>query len=96
MPNTVVEAMGFGLPVITRLEGGMVDFFRNGVHGYATHSKDPRVFTDFMQTVLGDRELYRTMALNNFNFAQTHFKASQAARRLESIYAAVSNGNRRL
>lgn len=90
MPNAVIEAMGFGLPVITRPVGGLADFFQEGMHGFATESKDPLVFAGLIRRVLEDTELYRTIALNNFNFAQTHFKASKAARRLESIYAALS------
>jgi glycosyltransferase involved in cell wall biosynthesis len=89
MPNTVAECMGFGLPVITRPVGGIADFFENGVHGFATASKSPHVFAELIRSVMADSVLYRTMAINNYNFAQTHFRASQAAIRLERIYKAM-------
>jgi glycosyltransferase involved in cell wall biosynthesis len=92
MPNTVIEAMGFGLPVITRPVGGLADFFKNGVHGFSTVSKDPQMYAGFIRTMLEDQDLYRTIAMNNFNFAQTQFKASRAVRRMERIYASLFDG----
>lgn len=89
MPNAVIETMGVGLPVITRLEGGVADFFQHGVHGLATDSTDPRVYATLIRTVLEDRGAYRAMSVNAFNFAQGHFQASQAAQRLERIYHAL-------
>jgi len=91
MPNAVLECMGFGLPVITRPVGGLADFLRNGVHGFVTESSHPQVYADFIRALMKDESLYRTMALNNYNFAQAHFKASQAACRLESIYKNIFN-----
>jgi len=96
MPNTVIECMGFGLPVITRPVGGLVDFFQDGIHGYVTDSKEPAVFAGLIRRIVEDKALYRKMALANYAFAQKNFKPCQAARRLESIYEAVSNGNHRL
>jgi glycosyltransferase involved in cell wall biosynthesis len=90
MPNTVIECMGFGLPVITRPVGGLVDFFQNGVHGYATQSKDPQVFADLIRNLVEDRPTYVAMANHNYNYARMHFKSARAASRLEGIYKALS------
>ena len=89
MPNTLVEAMAFGLPVVTRLAGGIGDFFREGEHGFATDSADPQVFAALIEKLYRDRELYRRISINNFEYASTHFRASQAAARLEAIFASV-------
>lgn len=89
LPNTLVEAMAFGLPVVTRLAGGIGDFFRDGEHGFATDSADPQVFAALIEKLYRDRALYRRIAMNNFEYASTHFRASHAAARLEAIFASV-------
>ena len=91
MPNTVIECMGFGLPVITRPVGGLVDFFQNGVHGYVTQSKDPQVFADLIRNLIEDRHTYAAMANQNYNYARMHFKSARAASRLEGIYKALKD-----
>jgi len=89
MPNTVLEAMAFGLPVITRPVGGIKDFFENGRHGFATWSLDPLRFAAFIETLHTDRRLWKEISFNNRNFALSRFLASDAAQRLESIYREV-------
>jgi len=88
-PNTIVEAMAFGLPVITRPVGAVRDFFIDGEHGYVTESTQPEDFARYIERLLEDPALYEKMARANHRYAQEHFLASQAARRLEQIYQQV-------
>lgn len=88
-PNVIVEAMAFGLPVISRPVGGIPDFFQNGVHGYLTPSTAPEEFAKLIIRVAQDREHYRHMAHTNHQYARTHFLASDAARRLDRLYASM-------
>ncbi len=92
MPNSVLEAMAFGLPIITRSVGGLKDFFEDGRMGYMTESKDPKVFADMIQKLITQPELCQQMADYNAEFALSHFMASTVARRLESIYQEVLDG----
>ncbi len=89
MPNTVLEAMAFGLPVITRKVGGLVDFFENDKHGYFTHSKDPEVFFGFMDSLLANPELMKKIAIENHRFAKERFLSSNVAKRIEKIFDEV-------
>jgi len=41
MPNAVLEAMGFGLPVLTTPVGGIIDFFIPGINGNFININDP-------------------------------------------------------
>ena len=86
MPNSAVEASAFGLPVVTRIVGGLADFFKNGENGFISESKNPTVFAGYIERLILDRELYKKISLNNYNLAQERFLASKAARRLEKIY----------
>lgn len=88
-PNTIVEAMAFGLPVVTRPVGGIKDFFVNGENGYITESTNPEVFANLVETTLTDVDRCEQIARNNYCYAREHFLASDAARRLERIYESL-------
>ena len=89
MPVGVIEAMAYGLPVLTRWVGRLPEFFINGVHGYATDSLSPEVFAELFFRLNQDCGLYRRMAEGNRKFVWEHFRASNAAKRLEAIYRAA-------
>lgn len=89
-PNTIVEAMAFGLPVVTRPVGGTADFFVSGVHGYLTNSTAAAEFARLILQVAQDPEAYRAMASANHDYARRHFLASQAAARLDGIYGKIA------
>ncbi|MBS1492816.1 MAG: glycosyltransferase family 4 protein [Bacteroidetes bacterium] len=93
MPNTVLEAMAFGLPVVTRKVGGLVDFFENDVNGYFTNSKDPEVFAGFIEKLLKDKALLRKISQNNFNYAAEKFLSDKVALRIEKIFDEVLEKN---
>jgi glycosyltransferase involved in cell wall biosynthesis len=89
MPNSIAEAMAFGLPVVTRPVGGIVDFFKNEEHGYLAQSAQPTVLAGLIERLFVDRELYKKISLCNHQYAHAHFLASHAASRLERIYEDV-------
>lgn len=89
LPNVVIEAMAFGLPVVTRPVGGLADLFEDGGHGFVTNSKKAGVFAHLMETLFLDGDLYREISLHNYSYAQSNFRASDAALRLERIYEAA-------
>jgi glycosyltransferase involved in cell wall biosynthesis len=88
-PNTIVEAMAFGLPVLTRPVGGIKDFFVDGKHGFLSASASPEIFAQLIETILEDDGRYAEIARANHRYAGEHFLASQAARRLEKIYQSL-------
>lgn len=89
IPISVLEAMIFGLPVITRPVGGIVDFFEQSVHGFITENKDPSIIASYIEKLYLDRELYKKISLYNYQYAMDKFLASKVAKRLEKIYEEV-------
>lgn len=89
MPGSIVEAMAFGLPVITRPVGGIKDFFENEIHGFYSNSKNPSVFAELIERLIMDKVLHKKISLNNYRYAQSNFLASRAASRLENIYESM-------
>lgn len=87
MPASVLEAMAFGLPVVTRPVGGIADFFQDRRMGYLTESLDPGWFASAIDTLFSDPELMHRMGLYNHAYVRRHFLASKVARQLEDIMA---------
>jgi len=86
MPISVLEAMAFGLPVITRFVGGLGDFFENEKHGFITGNQEPEEYAKLIEMLCNNPKLYKEIAQHNYSFAQQHFLASKGAQELLSIY----------
>jgi len=89
MPVNVLEAMAYGLPVITRPVGGIGDFFEDGRMGFSTMSGDPRVFASMLKQLVTDRGLRLAMGGYNCAYARRRFAASNVAAFLKQIYATL-------
>lgn len=90
LPISILEAMSFGLPVITRPVGGIKDFFKNEEMGYLIKSKDPRDFADAIELLIKSKHLY-SINVNNFNFARQTFQPRQIAEKLNNIMKEIIN-----
>lgn len=89
MPTSVLEAMAFGLPVITSDVGGLPDFFENGLHGYMTGSKDPAVYAELILKIMDNKELKKQISLFNYNYARKNFMSDIIAQRVINIFNVV-------
>ena len=85
MPTSVLEAMAFGLPILTRPIGGINDFFKDGINGILTSSKDPVVYAHLIDGLINDTEKIKQISNNNFVYAKEHFLASSVALKMEKI-----------
>lgn len=85
-PITVLEAMAFGLPVVTRNVGGLRDFFEDGKHGFVTESKCPEVYAFLLEKLITNKSLRHEISLFNYKYAQENFLASDVTKRIETIY----------
>jgi glycosyltransferase involved in cell wall biosynthesis len=94
MPTTVLEAMAYGLPIVTRSVGGLVDFFENERMGFITDSQDPCELARLLQRLAMDADMRRKMGAYNRCYAAEHFRASAIATKLEAIYARVIAASR--
>lgn len=90
MPCSLLEAMAYGLPVITRPVGGIADFFEDGRMGYLESSTDPENFAAHLLALAADRERCRELGAYNRQYAREHFAASRVAERLRAIYGEVA------
>ena len=91
MPVSILEAMTFGIPVITRSVGGFPDLFKSGKMGYLTESKKSEKIAEMLEKIICDKEKLINMARFNYTFAKENFMASTVSEKLTEIYSAVIN-----
>ena len=60
-PLVILEAMQFGLPVISTLEGGIPDMVKDGVTGFLIPQKDPKSLADRIEKLLNNDDLKISM-----------------------------------
>ena len=91
MPTSVLEAMAFGLPVITRPVGGLVDFFENGRMGEMVDSMNPVDFIDPLKRYLENPVEAKRVGQYNYCYARNNFYASVVAKKMENVLEEVLN-----
>lgn len=84
MPTSVLEAMAFGLPIISRPVGGLCDFFINEEMGELVGSLEPQDFANSIEKFIQKKESdIKAISHRNYAYAKEHFLASSVAVSLE-------------
>ena len=91
LPMAIIEAMSYGLPIVTRSVGGLKDFFINGKMGFITDKRSPNDFADYLEQLIVNRSLRVQMGRFNQAYVEEHFTASKVAGKLHNIYSRVLN-----
>ena len=89
LPTSVLEAMAFGLPVITRPVAGLADIFLDGKIGFLCRGKTPAEIAGALEKLIQDRHLLLKISQYNYVFAKEHFMASAVAKRIMDIYQSL-------
>lgn len=89
MPNSVLEAMAFGLPVVAHEIGGLKDFFLNREMGFITNSKSPEVFSDLIGQLIEDKDSLTRISKFNMTYSRSRFISSIVMERLKTIFTEV-------
>jgi glycosyltransferase involved in cell wall biosynthesis len=85
LPATVIEAMAFGLPIISRNVGGLKDFFIQNEMGVLIDSFDPIDFALAIENYIENKQLVRKVSEFNYNYAINNFLSSKVAASFEKI-----------
>lgn len=91
MPTAVLEAMAFGLPVITRPVGGLVDFFEDEKMGFLIDSLDPVDFAEKVIELIKNEKKQIQISHFNHKYASCNFLASEVAKSMEQIFKKTLN-----
>ena len=84
MATSVLEAMAFGLPIISAPVGGIVDFFENGKDGYLINSYAPTDYAAAVSRLIESPAIMKSMSEHNYHYAKKHFMASSVVVKIQS------------
>ncbi|MCL6260428.1 glycosyltransferase family 4 protein [Aquiflexum sp. TKW24L] len=95
MPISLLEAMAFGLPLITSTVGGVKDFFVEGKMGLSI--KPSEILSNDtiskVKKLLLDTEALNKISNYNYHFAKENFYTNKVAKRLEIILKDTLSSN---
>ncbi len=94
MPNSVLEAMAHGLPVVATAVAGVPEIVRDGETGYLIDRRDPDLLASRLETLLGDRALWERMSRASRDRAMD-FSPERVLPRLEAVLSSAIAGRGR-
>lgn len=85
LPNAILEAMLYGMPVLTTAVGAIPEVVVHLVNGFVAESPDPEIFAGWIIQVATNRELRRRIALANHEVALRTYTNQAVRARFRAI-----------
>lgn len=85
-PQTLLEAMGCGVPIVATRVGGVAGLVEDGRNGVLVDPASPQQICSALRRLKRDGELRRGMAINGMETAKNHTVESETRRIVDRIY----------
>lgn len=92
-PNTVVEAMAAGRPVVATSVGGTPEALEQGVQGFLVPPGDPAALSDSLRTLLASPTQRSSFGTAGRARARTRYHADLVLDQLANWYASIAGGS---
>lgn len=86
VPNSMLEAMATGLPVVATLHGGIPEAVRDGVTGLLVAERDRQGLTEALQALAADAPRWQRMGQEAAADMAANFESKAQIARLEGFY----------
>ncbi|MCB0167625.1 MAG: glycosyltransferase [Anaerolineae bacterium] len=91
MPNTVLEGMACGLPVVSTRASGLEELVREGVNGYLVNINDANALADRLANLINNRYERLRMSKESRKIAEQEFAWEYIAEQYVEIYKRIIN-----
>ena len=86
VPNSMLEAMSTGLPVLATLHGGIPEVIEDGITGFLSPENDERALFDNLMKMVNHPDRWRGMGDEAGEVVRERFDQERGILNLESIY----------
>ncbi|MDO9085181.1 MAG: glycosyltransferase [Anaerolineaceae bacterium] len=90
-PNTVIESLACGTPVISTSVGGIPEQIQNGVNGFLVPPRDSYAISSCVERLLSDKELLDSFSFNSAQIAKNLFGLETQVDKYLSWYNEIIN-----
>lgn len=89
MPMSILEAMGYGLPIVSTNVGGIPQLVQQEENGYLCQPGDVQSFADALIRLLQDPQLREEMGKRSLDIVQTGFSLKAHTDGIERVYEEI-------
>lgn len=89
MPMSILDAMGYGLPVVSTCVGGIAKCVRDGKNGFLREPGDKQGFADAIVAILANSRRRIQMSEASFNIAAESYSLESHIAKIEAVYAVL-------
>lgn len=89
LPNTVMEALACGVPVVAFNTGGIPEMVKDGVNGFLAEQKSSVQLADAMLRIIQNKISYESFAQNARQKALENFTYEKVAKKYLELYATI-------
>lgn len=89
MPMSILDAMGYGLPIISTTVGGVTKIVHEGENGFVFEPGDKAGMAEAIVKILTDSELMRKMGKNSVSIIKRGYSLEKHIENLEEVYQCV-------
>lgn len=86
MPMSVLDAMGYGLPIVSTEVGGIPKIVHNGENGYCCRKGDIAKFAKAIIELFKSRKALQQFGLNSYKIVNENYSLKSHIDKLEKIY----------
>lgn len=85
-PMSILDAMAYGLPVVSTLVGGIPKLVDDGKSGYLVHPGDTEAISERIVTLLKDKEKYVKASKESLNIAISRYGFDVHVKEISKVY----------
>jgi glycosyltransferase involved in cell wall biosynthesis len=94
LPNSLLEAIAAGLPVVGTCVGGIPEVIMDGVNGLLVPPKNPQALSEAILRILQDPHFAKKLSQGGQAMIGTHFGFDRLLAELEQLYTPTQTAHR--